>query len=95
MFGFRRPRPDASDGQLDQLVDGGRRPDAQEPIAGTCDRCPAAAVVRVRLPSTSVLMLCGHHGRRYARALLVQGAVVTGELAFAATPGLPVPAGTG
>lgn len=68
---------------------------ALEAIAGACDRCPAAAVVRVQLPSRSLLMLCGHHGRRYAPALLVQGAVVTGGLALVSPSGQPVrtPAG--
>jgi len=44
------------------------------------------------MPSGSALMLCGHYGRRYAPALLVQGAVVTGELAFAARTRQATPA---
>ncbi len=74
------------------LTERGGRRGAAEVIAGSCDRCPATAAVRAGLPSGSVLMLCGHHGRRYAPALLVQGAVVTGELAFPARTSPPAPA---
>lgn len=95
MFRSRRRRPDAFDAQLEQLLDGACRPGVQEAIAGACDRCPAAAVARVRLPSASVLMLCGHHGRRYGPALLVQGAMVTGALAFVTPGGQPVQTGAG
>jgi len=92
MFGFRSASPEQLAAQSEQVLDGARRPGAQEAIAGACDCCPAAAVVRVRMPSGSALMLCGHHGRRYAPALLVQGAVVTGELAFAARTRQATPA---
>jgi len=92
MFSSRRRSPDALGVQLEQVLDGIRqprtpgsgRPGVEEAIAGSCDCCPAAAAVRVRMPSGSVLMLCGHHGRRHAPALRVQRAEVTGELAFAA-----------
>ena len=84
MFGFRSASPEQLAAQSEQVLDGARRPGAQEAIAGSCDCCPAAAAVRVRMPSGSVLMLCGHHGRRHAPALRVQRAEVTGELAFAA-----------
>jgi len=82
------------DAQLEQLLDTDLPAGAQEAIAGPCDRCPAAAAVRVRLPSGSLLMLCGHHARRHAPALLVQGAVVTGELALVAPSGQSVGTGT-
>jgi len=92
MFSFRRASPEQLAAQPEQVLDGIRqprtpgsgRPGVAEAIAGSCDCCPAAAAALVRMPSGSALMLCGHHGRRYAPALLVQGAVVTGELAFAA-----------
>ncbi len=93
MFGSRRRNPDAFDVQLEQWLDGVRRTAVPEVISGACDRCPAAAVARVRLPSGSVLMLCGHHGRRHAPALRVQGALLTGGLTFAAPADLPVQAG--
>lgn len=83
------------DAQLEQLLDGAGRPSGQEAIAGACDRCPAAAAVRVQLPSRSLLMLCGHHARRHAPALLGQGAVVTGELALVAYTGQAVGTGAG
>ncbi len=71
--GSRRPRAPA-----------GGMPSGRQVSAGPSARCPAAAAVRAALPSGSALMLCGHHGRRYAAALRVQGAVVTGDLAFPA-----------
>jgi len=100
MFSSRRRSPDGVDAQSEQLLDGIRQPrtrasgrlGVEEAIAGSCDCCPAAAVVRVRLPSGSVLMLCGHHGRRHAPALRVQRAEVTGELAFAARANQSTPA---
>jgi len=88
MFSSRRRSPDGVDAQLEQLLELG----VEEAIAGSCDCCPAAAVVRVRMPSGSVLMLCGHHGRRHAPALRVQRAEVTGELAFAARANQSTPA---
>jgi hypothetical protein len=75
------------DTHISQLPDRTRRPSAHEApqsVAGPCDRCPAAAAVRVQLPSGALLMLCGHHARRHAPALLVQGAVITGELTLVA-----------
>lgn len=93
MFGFRRSSLHGVNAQLEQLLDGALGSGAHETIVGTCDRCPANALVRVRLPSGSVLMLCGHHGRRYAPALLVQGALLTGELALVAPSGQPVRVG--
>ncbi len=93
MFGSRRRKPDAFDVQLEKWLDGARRPAVPEAISGACDRCPATAVARVRLPSGSVLMLCGHHGRRHAPALRVQGALLTGALTFVAPADLPVQAG--
>jgi len=95
MFSSRRRSPRGVDAQLEQLLDGARRPSAHEAIAGACDRCPAAAVVRVQLPSASLLMLCGHHARRHAPALLDQGAVVTGDLASGGPTGQPVGTGPG
>lgn len=95
MFSSRRRRPDAFDVQLGQLLDGARRPAAQQMIGGVCECCPAAAAVRVAMPSSSVLMFCGHHGRRHAPALLAQGALLTGELAFSAPAGQPVQVAAG
>ncbi len=93
MFGRKRPRleslaveqglppHDIADGGLS----GAGRRGVAEAIAGPCDCCAAAAAVRARLASGSVLMLCGHHGRRHAAALLLQHAELTGELGFART----------
>ncbi len=89
MFSARRRGRSAVDGKLEQLLDAAHPAGVQEAIAGPCDRCPAAAAVRVQFPSGSLLMPCGHHGRRYAPALRDQGAVVTGELALAGPSGQP------
>jgi len=83
------------DAQLEQLLDAAGPAGAQEAIAGACDRCPAAAAVRLQLPSGSLLMLCGHHARRHAPALMVQGAVVTGKLTLVGPTGQPVETGAG
>lgn len=101
MFSFRRSTREQLAARCEQALDGIReprtsdsgRPGVEEAIAGSCDCCPAAAAVRVRMPSGSVLMLCGHHGRRHAPALRVQRAEVTGELAFGARARQPAPAG--
>ncbi len=81
--GIRGPEPDPDGSRSRRAAEGGR-PAIEEAIAGRCDRCPAAAVASVRLPSGSMLLLCGHHGRHFSPALLVQGAEITGELAWAA-----------
>ena len=95
MFSSRRTNLSSVDAHIEQQFGGARRPNAHVAIAGPCDRCPAAAAVRVQLPSGSLLMLCGHHARRYASALLVQGAMVTGELAPVDPSEQPVGTGTG
>ncbi len=95
MFSSRRKSLSSVDAQLKRLVDAACPAGAQEAIAGGCDRCPAAAAVRIQLPSGSLLMLCGHHARRHAPALMVQGAVVTGKLALVAATTQPVRTGAG
>jgi hypothetical protein len=95
MFSSRRRYLSSVDAHIEQLLDGASRLSPHEAIAGPCDRCPAAAAVRVQLPSGSLLMLCGHHARRYASALLVQGAVVTGGLALVDPCGQSVGTGAG
>jgi flagellar basal body P-ring protein FlgI len=50
----------------------------------------AAAAVYLR---GGRLLLCGHHGRQYQAALLAQGAVIVGELSFAAQTTRPGRAG--
>ena len=37
-----------------------------------CDRCSAQALVRVRMPSGSLLDFCGHDYRKHELALLAQ-----------------------
>lgn len=49
----------------------------------TCDRCDTAAVAAAYLPAGDLLW-CGHHGRQYECELKRRGAVIVGELAFAA-----------
>lgn len=44
-----------------------------------CDRCSAAALVRVTLPSGGELQFCGHHARAHEVRLLEIGA----DLSFA------------
>ena len=39
-----------------------------------CDRCGAAALVRVTLPTGGELHFCGHHARKHAARLLEIGA---------------------
>jgi hypothetical protein len=39
-----------------------------------CDRCSAAALVRVTLPSGGELQFCGHHARKHEARLLEIGA---------------------
>ena len=39
-----------------------------------CDRCGAAALVRVTLPSGGELEFCSHHARKHAARLLEIGA---------------------
>jgi len=43
-------------------------------VADRCDQCNAQAFVRVRMPSGSELLFCGHHGREHAPVLAAQGA---------------------
>ncbi|NHC12905.1 hypothetical protein G9H71_03830 [Motilibacter sp. E257] len=45
-------------------------------VADRCDQCGAQAYIRVRMPSGSELLFCGHHGRSHAPALAAQGADV-------------------
>ena len=42
-----------------------------------CDRCGAAAHVRVTLPSGGELLFCAHHGRAYRPRLLELSAELT------------------
>lgn len=37
--------------------------------AERCDRCGAAAKLRVVFPSAAQLLLCGHHGRKHQERL--------------------------
>jgi hypothetical protein len=39
-----------------------------------CDRCSAAAMVRVTLPTGGELQFCGHHTKKHAARLLEIGA---------------------
>jgi hypothetical protein len=39
-----------------------------------CDRCGAAALVKVTLPTGGELQFCGHHARKHAARLLEIGA---------------------
>jgi hypothetical protein len=39
-----------------------------------CDRCSAAAMVTVTLPSGGELLFCGHHVKKHAARLLEIGA---------------------
>jgi hypothetical protein len=41
-----------------------------------CDRCNAAAQVRVLLNTGGVLFFCGHHGRMHQSALITVGKIV-------------------
>ena len=45
-------------------------------IADRCDRCGAAAAVRVTLPSGGELLFCGHHGREHTPKLAQISAVI-------------------
>jgi hypothetical protein len=44
-----------------------------------CDRCSAAAQVRVCLTDGGELLFCGHHGRMHQSALIQHG-VIHGDL---------------
>lgn len=46
--------------------------------ADRCDRCGAAAQVRVVLPSGGELLFCGHHARKHNQALVELDAQVQG-----------------
>jgi hypothetical protein len=48
-------------------------------IQDRCDRCGSQAFIAATLPSGSVLLFCGHHGRRYLDALRAQGADIRDE----------------
>jgi hypothetical protein len=85
---------DAGDRLLGTLSGAGRVDEsapAEGAPVGRCDRCPAEGAVRIRLSSGGGLVLCGHHGRRYAAVLRGQGAVVTGDLAFSERGRVPSP----
>lgn len=43
--------------------------------ADRCDRCPAAAQVRVVLNKGGELLFCGHHGRMHQSALIQVGTI--------------------
>jgi hypothetical protein len=42
-----------------------------------CDRCSAAALVRITLPKGGELQFCGHHARKHADRLVEIGAGFT------------------
>lgn len=44
-----------------------------------CDRCSAAALVRVILNAGGELLFCGHHGRMHQPELIKKG-VIVGDL---------------
>jgi hypothetical protein len=57
-----------------------------------CDRCGAAAMLRVVLASGGELLFCGHHAREHGPALYKLDARLTIELTqthTAARPGIP------
>ena len=45
-----------------------------------CDRCGAAALVRVTLPAGGELHFCGHHARKHSTRLLEIGAAIRSAL---------------
>jgi hypothetical protein len=45
-----------------------------------CDRCSAAALVRITLPQGGELQFCGHHARKHADRLVEIGAGFTSTL---------------
>jgi hypothetical protein len=45
-----------------------------------CDRCSAAALVRVELPAGGELHFCGHHARKHSTRLLEIGAALRSAL---------------
>jgi hypothetical protein len=45
-----------------------------------CDRCSAAALVRITLPKGGELQFCGHHARKHADRLVEIGAGFTSTL---------------
>lgn len=47
--------------------------------ADRCDRCSAAALVRVLLNEGGELLFCGHHGRMH-QSVLIQHGVIHGDL---------------
>ncbi len=54
------------------------------PVAGErCDRCSAAAKLRVTLPGGGDLLFCGHHANKYAEELVRVAAGVTVDPEFA------------
>jgi hypothetical protein len=55
---------------------GERDPAVPAPLARPerCDRCGAAALVRVTLQTGGELQFCGHHARKHAARLLEIGA---------------------
>lgn len=51
--------------------------DTLVPLTGLdrCDRCGAAALVRVVLREGGELLFCGHHGRMHQSALIEVGTI--------------------
>lgn len=93
----RLPHAPARSGQHDEAGPVSGLPDSPAghprstgpPVAGdTCDRCATAAAAAAYLPGGR-LLLCGHHGRQHRGALQAQGAVIVGELSFAAQRAAP------
>lgn len=48
-------------------------------LADRCDRCSAAAAIRVAMNAGGTLLFCGHHGRAH-QAELIKVGVIFGEL---------------
>lgn len=45
-----------------------------------CDRCGAQARTRVIMPSSLVLLFCGHHTNKYIYGLVAMGAVTETDM---------------
>lgn len=62
-----------------QTIDGPEDPFPQLTLADRCDRCSAAAAIRVAMNAGGTLLFCGHHGRAH-QAELIKVGVIFGEL---------------
>jgi hypothetical protein len=65
------PGTSPTDRSVEPLVTGTATPPRSAPLtaADRCDRCGAAAKLRVQLPGGGELLFCGHHGNRFAGSL--------------------------